>query len=309
MNGGRIDWRTTFEKRIVPYIFILPMIVGLFTFRIGPILYSFILSFTNYNPLAAVRWIGLANYQEMIASSLFWKITRNTIVFAIIYTPLSVVVSLLVAFLVDEKLKGVIFFRSVYFLPMVMTVTAIACIWAWLLNPFCGLVNYLLEAILGIEGPMWLGDPRWALFTLVLIEVGRNMGFGMIIFLAGLQEIPIAVMDAAAIDGASRICRFFKITLPLLSPTTFFVIIISTIRSFQIFDLVYVITSPTQGQSGQPGGPMDSTNVLVLSVFQNAFRNYRMGYAAGLAYILFLVVAVVTLLNFIYQKKWVFYQR
>lgn len=309
MNGGRIERRAIFEKRIVPYIFILPMIVGLFTFRIGPILYSFALSFTNYNPLTATRWIGLANYQEMIASSLFWKITKNTIVFAVLYTPLSVVVSLLVALLVNEKLKGVIFFRSIYFLPMVMTVAAIACIWAWLLNPFCGLVNYLLEATLGVKGPMWLGDPRWALFTLVLIEVWRNMGFGMVIFLAGLQEIPAAVMDAAAIDGANRIRRFFKIILPLLSPTTFFVIIISTIRSFQIFDLVYVITSPTQGQSGEPGGPMNSTNVLVLSVFRNAFRNYRMGYAAGLAYVLFLIVAVITLLNFIYQRKWVFYGR
>ncbi|MGQ9630526.1 MAG: carbohydrate ABC transporter permease [bacterium] len=302
------DLSGAWEKKIVPYIFILPMIIGLFAFRVGPIIWSFVLSFTKYSPLKGMKWIGLANYREMVHLPLFWKIIRNTFLFSAMYTPLSVVVSLLVAILVNRKLRGIILFRSIYFLPVVGAVAAIGAIWAWLLNPLYGLVNYLLRAIFGVRGPMWLGDPRWALFTLVLVDVWRNFGFGMVIFLAGLQEIPASLVDAALVDGANAFQRFFKVVLPLLSPTTFFVTIISIIRSFQIFDLVYIMTSPARGESGTPGGPLDSTNVLVLAIFQNAFRYNRMGYAAGLAYVLFLLVAIITFVNFIYQRRWVYYE-
>ena len=185
---------------------------------------------------------------------------------------------------------------------------AIGTIWAWLLNPLYGLVNFLIKTILGVTGPEWLGSPKSALFTIVLVNVWRNMGYTMVIFLAGLQGVPQELLDAAWVDGAGKIKRFFRIVLPLLSPTTFFVIIITMIRSFQIFDLVYILTAPASGEGGTVGGPAGSTNVLVISIFLNAFKYYRMGYGAAQAYILFVLVAIITAIQFRFQKRWVHYQ-
>jgi len=159
-----------------------------------------------------------------------------------------------------------------------------------------------------LTGPEWLGSPRTALFTLVLVNVWRTMGYTMVIFLAGLQGIPKEYLDAARVDGAGKVRQFFRIVLPLLSPTTFFVVIITMIRSFQIFDLVYIMTAPSAGEGGTVGGPANSTNVLVISIFLNAFKYYRMGFGAAQAYILFVMVAIITAVNFRLQKRWVHYQ-
>ena len=297
-----------FEKHVAPYIFILPMMIGLFVFRLGPVVWSFLLSFQKYNPFQGGGWIGLENYRELIQDKEFHQIFLNTLKFTLWYLPLGVLTSLFLAVLVDNKLRGIVLFRAIYFLPVISAVAAIGTIWAWLLNPLYGLVNFLIKTILGFTGPEWLGSPKTALFTIVLVNVWRNMGYTMVIFLAGLQGVPPELLDAAWVDGAGKIRRFFKVVLPLLSPTTFFVIIITIIRSFQIFDLVYILTAPAAGEGGTVGGPAGSTNVLVIAIFLNAFKYYRMGYGAAQAYILFVMVAIITAIQFRFQKRWVHYQ-
>jgi len=296
-----------FEKYIAPYIFLLPMIIGLIVFRLGPVVWSFLLSFQKYNPFQGGGWIGLYNYKELLADNDFKQVLLNTVLFTAMYMPLGVVVSLFLAVLVNNSLKGIIIFRALYFLPVISAVAAIGTVWAWLLNPLYGIVNYWIKAVTGLVGPEWLGSPKTALFTLVLVNVWRTMGYAMVLFLAGLQDVPKELLDAALVDGAGKIKRFFRIVLPLLSPTTFFVIIITIIRSFQIFDLVYIMTAPAAGEGGTVGGPVNSTNVLVISIFLNAFKYYRMGYGAAQAYVLFVIVAIITAVNFKFQKKWVHY--
>lgn len=297
-----------FERRVAPYIFLLPMLVGLLVFRLGPVIWSFLLSFQTYNPFQGGEWIGLSNYRELLTDLDFRQTFGNTLKFTLLYLPLGVMSSLALALLVNNRLRGIILFRAVYFLPVISAVAAIGTIWAWLLNPLYGLVNHLIKVVSGLTGPEWLGSPKTALLTLVLVNVWRTMGYAMVIFLAGLQDVPQELLDAARVDGAGKIKTFFRITFPLLSPTTFFVIIITIIRSFQIFDLVYIMTAPAAGEGGTVGGPANSTNVLVISIFQNAFKWYRMGYGAAQAYILFLLVAAITLINFRLQKRWVHYQ-
>jgi len=296
-----------FERYTAPFLFLLPMIAGLFVFRLGPVVWSFILSFQKYNPFQGGTWIGLENYRELLQDKDFIQVFKNTVFFTLMYMPLGVVSSLFLSLLVNNKLKGITFFRAVYFLPVISAVAAIGTVWAWLLNPLYGLVNFSLKSVFGIIGPEWLGSPKTALFTLVLVNVWHTMGYTMVIFLAGLQNIPQELMEAAYVDGAGKIKSFFRIVLPLLSPTTFFVVVITTIRSFQVFDLIYIMTAPAAGEGGTVGGPANSTNVLVTSIFLNAFKYYRMGFGASQAYILFLIVALITAVNFRFQKRWVYY--
>ena len=297
-----------FERNVAPYIFILPMLVGLIVFRLGPVVWSFLLSFQKFNPFQGGSWIGLENYRELVQDKEFHQIFLHTLKFTLWYLPLGIITSLVLAVLVDNKLRGIVLIRAIYFLPVISAVAAIGTIWAWLLNPLYGLVNFLIKTILGITGPEWLGSPKTALFTIVLVNVWRNMGYTMVIFLAGLQGVPQELLDAAWVDGAGKIKRFFSVVLPLLSPTTFFVVIITMIRSFQIFDLVYILTAPAAGEGGTVGGPAGSTNVLVISIFLNAFKYYRMGYGAAQAYILFVMVAIITAIQFRFQKRWVHYE-
>lgn len=283
------------------------MIVGLLVFRLGPVVWSFLLSFQRYNPFQGGTWIGLENFKELLEEKDFHQVFFNTVNFTLMYLPLGVITSLLLALLINSRLRGMVLYRAIFFLPVISAVAAIGTIWAWLLNPLYGLVNFLIKTGLGVRGPEWLGNPRSALFTIVLVNVWRTMGYSMVIFLAGLQNIPQELLDAAKVDGAGKLKTFFRVTLPLLSPTTFFVIIITIIRSFQIFDMVYILTAPSAGEGGSVGGPANSTNVLVISIFQNAFKFNRMGYGAAQAYVLFLMVAVITLINFKFQKRWVHY--
>ncbi len=296
-----------FERYVIPYLFLLPILLGLIFFRLGPVIWSFILSFQRYNPIKGGTWIGLANYKELIGDKDFIQTFGNTVRFTLMYVPLGVVASLVLALLVNNRLKGVVLFRSFYFLPVISAVAATGAVWAWLLNPLYGLVNYLLDTWFNLKGPEWLGNPDTALGTIVMLNVWLTIGYNMVIFLAGLQGVPRELKEAAIVDGANKIKTFFRVTLPLISPTTFFIIIITVIRSFQIFDLVYILTSPAAGEGSVPGGPAGSTNVISISVFLNAFKYYRMGFAASQAYILFILVAIITFINFQGQKKWVHY--
>jgi len=262
-----------------------------------PVLYSFGLSFTQWDLLSAPKFIGLSNYKALFKDQEFWLALKNTLKFILGYLPLVMSSALGLALILNKKLKMKTFFRAAYFLPVVTSWVAVSLIWKWLLNPSFGLVNYGLSLI-GIAGPAWLHDPKWAMFSIILTSVWKDIGFIMVMYLAGLQGISPSYYEAAEIDGAGPVQKFWHITLPLLAPTTFFVFVISLINSFQVFDQVLIMTN---------GGPAGSTMVLVQMIYNNAFRYYKMGYAAALSWILFILVFAVTFIQMKLQKRWVDY--
>ena len=274
----------------------IPTIIGLFVFRLGPMGFAFYMSFTDWNIMSTPSWVGLQNYKDLFSDSDFIKILLNTFKFSLIYVPGVIVFGILFALLVNQKIKGVRFFRAAYFSPVVTSAVAIGIIWSWILSPKFGLVNYFLNRIFHINPPSWLGDPNWALPTVAFVQTWKMVGYYMIIFLAGLQNIPVQYYEAARIDGANRRQAFWKITLPLLSPTTFFAFTIAIIDSFRNFEIIYTMTQ---------GGPQMSSTTLVYSVYLYAFVFYRMGYASAMAYVLLMIVAAITLFNFLLKKYWV----
>ena len=288
----------TWYKRWDPWLFLIPTILGLVFFRVGPIIGSFLISFTDWDILRDARFLGLENYKEMFLNSAFYQVLRNTLTFSFIYVFGVTVFGMLLALLLNQKLKGMKFFRSAFYTPVVTSAVAVGIIWSWILSPKYGILTIILTK-LGIVSPYWLGDPSIALFTVAMIQVWKMSGYYMIIFLAGLQNIPESLREAAKIDGAGKLKSFLSITLPLLTPTTFFVLSISIIDSFKNFELIYAITR---------GGPQNSTNTLVYDVYLNAFVYYRMGYSSALAYILLAVVGLITAFNFYGKKRWVQYQ-
>jgi multiple sugar transport system permease protein len=292
----------TSRERIVrlfePYLYLLPTLIGLLLFSAGAVAASFLLSFTQWDIISPPEWRWFDNYTDLWKSDLFWEVLRNTITFVSLAVPLSVCAALGLALLVNTGLRGITFFRAAYFLPVVSSMIAVALVWSWIFNPQYGLLNYLLRAIFGVQGPGWLDDTAWALPAMVIVTVWKGLGYSMVIFLAGLQNIPLELYNAATIDGAGPWKRFRHITLPLLSPTTFFVLVITIINAFQVFEQTYVLTK---------GGPANSTVTLSYYVYQNAFQFFQMGKAAAVAYVLFAFLFALTLVQFRVQKRWVFY--
>jgi multiple sugar transport system permease protein len=281
-----------------PYLYLLPTIIGLLLFTAGAVAASFLVSFTQWDLVSAPRWIWLDNYANLLDSELFWKVFWNTLYFTILAVPFSVVCSLMLALLVNTRVRGIVFFRTAYFLPVVSSMIAVALVWSWILSPEYCLLNYLLRVSFGIRGPSWLDSTTWALPAMVLVTVWKGLGYSMVIFLAGLQGLPEDLYHAATIDGAGRWKQFRHVTLPMLSPTTFFVLVITLINSFQVFEQTYVLTK---------GGPANATLTLSYYIYQNAFQFFQMGKASALAYVLFALVFAVTLFQFRIQKRWVFY--
>ena len=278
-------------------LFLLPSLSGLVLFTLLPILASLGLTFFEWDLLTPPRFVGLDNFQRLIHNRNFWAALAHTLYFIVGYIPLVMVIALGVAVILNQKLKGVILFRTALFTPVVSAWVAVALLWKWIFNPKFGIVNYLL-GLIGIQGPAWLFDPQWAMPAIIITSVWKDIGFVMVMFLAGLQGIPTEYYEAAAIDGASGWRRFRHITLPLLSPTTFFALIISLINSFQVFDQVWIMTG---------GGPAGATSVLVEQIVKNAFSYSRMGYAATLSWVLFLLVFTATAFQMRLQKHWVTY--
>lgn len=266
---------------------------------VGPILVSFIASFTQWDIVSPPQWVGAGNYKEIVSSDLFWQVLRNTFYYVALAVPLTIILSLFLAIAVNRKLKGIGLFRTVYFLPVVTSMVAVAIVWGWLYNPEYGLINYVLRSWFGVQGPAWLRDPNWAMPAMIIVGVWKALGYNMMIFLAGLQSVPDEYYEAARLDGANTRQRFFSITLPMLTPTIFFVLVVTLIGSFQVFEQTYILTR---------GGPANATLTISYFIFQNAFQFFRMGYASALAYVLFAIVFVLTLIQLRYQKKWVFYQ-
>jgi multiple sugar transport system permease protein len=280
-----------------PYLFILPMLTGLLLFRIGPIITSLIMSFTDWNIRTNPTWIGLANYAELLGSRTFWLVLGNTFVFAGVFVPATVALGLLMALLVNQKLRGIAFFRGLLFMPYITSMVAVALGWNWIFSTRFGVLNSLLEMLPGVSrGPAWLADSRLTLWVLMIVSVWKSVGFQMMVFLAGLQGIPQDIVEAARIDGANRRQLFWHITLPLLSPVTFFVIIITIIDAFKTFEVTYTMTQ---------GGPRGASSTLAFFIYQNAFVFQRMGYASSAATVLVILIALITIINFAVRRRWV----
>ena len=285
-------------RRVEPYLYLLPTIVGLLLFSAGAVAASFLLSFTEWDIITPPRWIWFDNYAGLWQSDFFWEVVAHTLEFVVLAVPASVLAALALALLANTTLRGITFFRTVYFLPVVSSMIAVALVWSWMFNPRYGLLNTLLHSLFGIQGPAWLDDTSWALPAMVIVTVWKGLGYSMVIFLAGLQNIPADLYHAATLDGAGAWRRFRHITLPLLSPTTFFVLVITLINAFQVFEQTYVLTK---------GGPANSTVTLSYYVYQNAFQFFQMGRAAAVSYVLFALLFGVTLLQFRLQRRWVYY--
>lgn len=286
------------KKYIKGYLFILPNFIGFFVFMAIPIIMGFIISLTDYNGFKQFNFIGIKNYITMFQDEYFLVSLWHNLLYTLVTVPGTIVVSLLLALGVNRGMKGSKLFRTMYFLPQISSMVAVGIVWAMIFNPYTGPVNQLLTAI-GIDNPpMWLASSKTALPTIMIIAIWKQAGYYMIILLAGLQSIPNQLYEASAIDGANTIVKFFKITLPMLSPTMFMVLILNIISSFQVFDLINIMTD---------GGPGRATNVLVYRIYQEGFQNMKFGYASAMAYFLFMIVLVVTLIQFRGQKKWVNY--
>jgi multiple sugar transport system permease protein len=279
------------------FLLLLPNLLGFFIFIMFPVLGTFYISFTDWDMAGDMKWVGLANYKTLFQDDIFRKVLWNTLYYSVVSVPLGIMMSLLLAVFLNQKLKFMRFYRAAFFMPVISSFVAVAVIWQWIYNPDFGLLNYFLSWF-GIDGPSWLTSSVWAMPAIILTSVWKNLGYNMLIFLAGLQGIPESYYEAADIDGAKWYTKYWHITVPLLSPTTFFVTVTSIIGSFQVFDAVYLMTQ---------GGPARATSVLVHYIYQTAFQYLDIGYASAMAYILFFLVLIVTLIQFARQKKWSMY--
>jgi multiple sugar transport system permease protein len=295
-------WTRKRREALTFYLVVSPWVIGFLLFTVVPILYSVYISFTEWTMLSSPHWVGLKNFQEMyhdpdVKHSL-WVTTK----YSLVSVPLRMTIALFMALLLNEATKMVGFFRTAFYLPSVVASVAIAVLWQWIFNPRFGPFNALLK-LFGLTGPLWFNDPKYALWALIIMSTW-GVGGELLIFLAGLKGIPQILYEAAEIDGANRFQRFLRITLPMLSPTIFFNLIMSVIGSFQTFDSAFVIST---ARAGAIGSPLKSTLFYMLYLYQSAFSNLRMGYASAMAWLLFVVIVGVTYIINVTSKKWVFY--
>ncbi len=281
------------------YLFLLPWLIGLVVITIGPMLASLYLSFTDYNLIQAPEWTGVENYVRMLGDARLHNSLKVTFIYVFVSTPLQLALALALALLLNEGMKGLPFYRSVFYLPsMLGSAVAISVLWRQMFGTD-GLVNQVLRLV-GIDATTgWISDPKYALSTIILLHVW-TFGSPMVIFLAGLRQIPAMYYEAAAVDGATRYTTFLKITLPLLSPIIFFNLVLQIIGAFQAFTQAFVV-------SGGTGGPSDSTMFYTVYLYQRGFGQFQMGYASAMAWLLVIIIAVFTAINFYASKYWVFY--
>ncbi len=288
------------EETRAGWIAISPWVIGFLIFTLGPLIASLYFSFTSYNVLQPARWIGLDNYRTLLTDDpLLPKALRNTLVYAALYVPLHVITALGVALLLNEARQMRGFFRTIFYLPSITPAVATAYLWIWILNPNAGLVNRTLRA-LSLPAPAWTVDPFWTKPTIVISQLWL-LGGAMIIFLAGLKGIPTDLYEAAKLDGAGSWRRFRDVTLPMLSGVTFFVATISTISSPNVFTQGYVMFDKN-------GGPENSALFVVMYLFKRGFEYFQMGYASAIAWLLFLVIVAITVVQFRLSKRWVYYE-
>jgi multiple sugar transport system permease protein len=282
------------------YLFASPWLIGTLLFLIGPIVASMLLSFTNWNLISPAKWVGLENYRDMVGDRNFAQSIRVTLFYAILAVPLFQVAGIALATLLNLRLRGMYLFRTILFLPAVLSGVAVAVLWSQLLNPDLGVINSILRAIGIDDPPRWLQSPNWAVPAVVLMGLW-GVGSGAIIYLAGLQNIPPQLYQAARIDGARTWRTFWHITLPLLTPTLLFTLLIGVIGAFQVFDVAYIL-------GGSRGGTRGSLLFYVLNMWNEGFRNGRFGFASALAWVLVVVAAIVIVLIFKTSSRWVYYE-
>ena len=276
-------------------IFLLPALLGTLIFIVIPVICSFGLSFVQWDLLNPIKFVGFENYREIFHDGLFYKILGNTIVFALSTSFLGVIIPLILASILNTKIRGSEFFKGAYFLPFITPMVVVGVVWAWIFDPNIGLLNQMLHLHLN-----WLYDSKLAMPALIVVSVWKLIGYNMIIFLSSLSAISQSLFEAAKIDGANSFQIFKNVTIPMLSPTIFFVVIITAISSFQVFDLIYLMTQ---------GGPFDSTNVLVYAIYKNAFEYFNVGQASAIAYVLFVIILVLTLIQWSLRKKLVYNEK
>jgi multiple sugar transport system permease protein len=294
--------RQRLHENIIGYLFFSPWLIGLLAFNVIPILLAVYYSFTEYTVLQPPRWIGLGNYREMFGvDELFWRALYNTSYYALFSVPLSLLFAIFLAVFLNIKTPGQSFFRATFFLPSIVPAVAAAVVWAWMLHPEYGLINDLLGR-LGLPGPPWLTSEVWSKPAFILMSLW-GIGPTTIIFLAGLQDIPQHLYEAAEIDGANSWHRFWNVTLPLLTPTIFFNLIIGLISAFQVFTQAYIFS-----QGGSLGGPAWSTLFYVLYLYNHAFQYFNMGYASAMAVVLFVIILILTAIVQLTSRKWVYYE-
>lgn len=272
--------------------FLLPCLAGCGIFIIIPIFFSFGLSFFDWNLLTAPKFTGLSNYIELFREPSFYRVLSNTVIYAVFTTVFAVIIPLILADILNNKLKFSDLFKTIYFIPFITPMLVIALIWEWIFDPNIGFVNFLLKTNI-----QWLYDTHTAMLAVIIVSVWKLIGYNTVILIGGYAGINSSLSESAQIDGANKVQTFFKITLPLLSPVIFFVVIITTISSFQVFDLIYLMTQ---------GGPEGSTDVLVYWLYKNAFEYFEIGRASATAYILFIIIFVLSIIQWITRKKWVY---
>lgn len=283
------------QQNFAGVLFILPALLGTIVFIIIPIICSFGLSFAKWDLLNPIQYVGLENYKVVLTEPVFVKIIINTFVYAIATSIFGVIIPLILACIINTKIKGADFFKTAYFLPFVTPMIVIGIIWEWIFDPNIGCLNHFLHLHIN-----WLYDTNFAMPALIIVSVWKLIGYNMILFLTGLSTINQELLEASKIDGANAYNTFKNITIPLLSPTIFFVTIITAITSFQVFDLIYVMTQ---------GGPLDSTNVLVYAIYKNAFEYFNIGKASALAYVLFAIIFILTLIQWKLKSKLVYLEK
>lgn len=299
-SSGRHDRHRASRRRatLTAYGFLLPNLLGFLAFTFLPVLAALLISFTDWDLLRPPQWVGLANYERLIEDATFHRVLRNTFVYVLGTVPVQMALALLVAMALNQRIPGRLFFRASYFMPVVASTVAVALVWRWIFHADFGLLNSALYLIGIDDPPNWLQSTRWALPAIIIMSIWQQVGFSMVLFLAGLQAVPAHLYDAAKIDGANGWHRFVHITIPMLSSTTFFVLVISIINSFQVFDQAFIMTE---------GGPANATNTLVFNIYRYAFQFFQMGYATAMAWVLFAIIFVVTIVQFRYQRQWVHY--
>lgn len=289
------------QENLYGYLFILPWIIGSLGLILGPMLFSLYGSFTNYNVTSTMDFVGFQNYEEMfLHDSLFWTSLYNTLYFVIFSVPLTTIAAIFISVLVNQNLPGMKFFRTVFYLPAILSGVGVYLLWMQLLDPSTGLINSFL-GLFGISGPNWLFDAGWAKPSLILMKLW-SAGGAMLLYLSAMQGISKTLYEAAVMEGASRVQMFFKVTLPMISPIIFFDVITSTIGSFQIFQEAYIMSSDSAGS------PENSLLFFNLHMWIKAFNVFDMGYAMAMSWILFIIVLILTLINFRFAKYWVHYE-
>ena len=279
------------SDKLLEFSFLLPSLIGCFLFIFIPSIASFILSFCSWDLLSQIKYVSFNNYIELVSSFEFWFVLKNTFLYAFFVTIFATFLPLLFAAIINSKIVGKDFFKTAYFLPFITPMIVIALVWQWFFDPNIGFVNLFFKSNLN-----WLFDINLAMPVLIFVSVWKLIGYNIILYLTGFASLNNQVYEAAKIDGASEINVFFKITVPLLTPTIFFVLLVTTISSFQVFDLIYLMTQ---------GGPENSTNIIVYWLYKTAFEFFEIGKASSIAYVLFIFILILTIIQWKLRKKWV----